>query len=118
MSKKIPETLDEAVDQIISDNSKEAMDEFKLEPEDSPGARFHFFGGMNMRNAWGLWYNETPISKWFQFHGVLHGDDRSGIIFKALWCRLNNKPFDIDAEAAYYINYWKQKGCKADGSPL
>jgi len=71
-----------------------------------------------MRNAWGLWYNETGISKWFQSHGVLHGDDRSGIIFKALWCRLNNKPFSIDNEAAYYISYWKQHGCKADGSPL
>lgn len=118
MSKKIPKTLDEAIDIIIAENSKKDMDKYKSEPEDHPGAQYHFSSGMAMRNAWGLWYNETPISKWFKSHGVLHGDDRSGIIFKALWCRLNNKLFDIHKEGAYYINWWKERGCKADGSPL
>ena len=50
-------------------------------------------------------------------YNIMHGDDRSAIIFKALWCRLNDKPIRIEEEAAFYIRYWADKGLNPDGSP-
>ncbi len=114
----IPETLDEAVDQIVAGMTEEDKAAAQREDPEHPFGYAHFGGGMAMRNGWGLWHGRTPISRWLREHGIWHGDDASAVIFKALYCRLTGKPFDIAAEAAYYRDYWASKGCGPDGSPL
>lgn len=91
---------------------------FMAEPEDHPGSRFHFTGGMAMRNDLGLWRNDTPLTQWMGRHGIWHADDRSAAIFKAMWCRLHGIVFDVAAEAERNRVFWADSGCKPDGSPL
>lgn len=121
---KTPTTLDEAVDYLISHMSKDDRQAF------AHGAPVPHFGvGMSIRNDWGLWFNESALGKWFQSHGIMHGDDRSGTIFDALRARLRGETFDIKAQADWYRRFWEwseetyQKGSgavryvkRADGS--
>ena len=107
---KAPETLDEAVDQLLSQMSESDKQAYRREDPDHPGSRFHFGGGMAMRNRWSLWDHDTPLSQWFLSHGIFHGDDRSAVIFKALYCRLTDTPFDIAKEAAFYEAFWAKSG--------
>jgi hypothetical protein len=97
----IPEDLDEAVNFLI---------ENRVDTNDS---HFHFSVGMNIRNNWGLWHNATPIAQWFTERGLYHGDDRSGILQKAVRAKINEQEFDLDKEIKYYQDWWyKQYGEK------
>jgi hypothetical protein len=110
--------LDDVVNDIVEDMTEKDIVEYKKESEKHPGSKFHFFGGMAMRNNLGLWRNDSPLTNWFSENGVFHGDDRSATIYKALWCKLNDKPFDIKKEASHYQAYWKQKGVNPDGTEI
>jgi hypothetical protein len=88
---------------------------FAKEPSDCPGAKFHFFGGMAMRNDWGLWNKEQPLTQWFRARGIWHADDMSAIIYKAYWCFLNDVPFCLAKEAEYYEKFWTNCGIGFDG---
>jgi hypothetical protein len=112
----IPTTLDEAVDQIIASMSEAAKAGWRAS-KDGYAARLHRGFGTALRNDWGLWYNKTPIARWFQSYGVLHADDRSGIILDAVHARLKGLPFSIDEQAVYYKAWWAKRGMNADGSP-
>lgn len=105
----IPKTLDDAVKMLIKELAPWEQKAFAKEPENCPGAKYHFTVGMAIRNAWGLWANKTPIAQYLNNHGIVHGDDRTGVIFKALWCKLNKKKLDIKKEAKFYEDYWKQE---------
>jgi hypothetical protein len=98
--------LDDVVADIIAHMTPQEIVDYKQEDSEYPGIRFHFSGGMSMRNNLGLWYNETPIARWFKENGIHHGDDRSACIYKALYARLKGIPFDIAAEARYYKEWW------------
>jgi hypothetical protein len=110
--------LDELIAQTLQKMTMEDKFAFAQEPSEHPGAQFHFSNGMAMRNSLRLWEHDSPLTKWFCEQGIYHGDDRSAVIFKALWCRMRNQPFNIEQEAAYYRDYWKDKGLGADGKPL
>jgi hypothetical protein len=110
--------LDTLIDDMLLAMSDEDKERFKKEREDMPGVSFHFSLGMAMRNELGLWRNDTPLTCWFQEHNILHGDDRSATIYKALYCRLHGRPFDIDAEELQHTNFWRGRGLKNDGSPI
>lgn len=116
----IPTTLDEAVDQILAHMTKTDKIAFAAEPEDHPGSCLHFSTGMALRNEWGLWHGKTPISKWLRAHRIVHGDDQSAVIFKALWCRLQTPPriLDIAAEAEHYAAFWARSGLTWDMKPI
>lgn len=115
---KAPKDLDSAVMEILTTARSEDLAQFAKEPEDAPGARFHFTQGMAMRNAWGLWEKDQPLTKWFRDHRIWHADDMSAIIYKSLWCKLNHKKFDIYTEAAYYIKFWLEQGIAFDGETI
>lgn len=102
------ENLDQLLDAIIKEMSASEIEMYKKETGDYPGIGFHFSGGMAMRNDLGLWYRETKIAKWFDAHGIFHGDDRSGTIYRALWYKLHNLPFDITKEAERYAKFWRE----------
>jgi len=113
-----PATLEEALDRIIAHSSPEDLREFASTIRDKAGTGLHFGLGMWMRNSWGLWENKTSLARELGAAGILHGDDRSGAVFTALWCRLNHQPFSLKEEAAKYAAYWRAYGCNPDGSPL
>ena len=115
---KAPWTLDDAVQFLLINTPADEAAEFAKEPEDSPGASIHFTCGMAMRNGWGLWIKEQPLTQWFRQHRIWHADDMSATIYKAFWCKLNNKPFSIHEETTYYINYWFDQGLGFDGEPI
>ncbi len=117
MSDAIPTTLDEAVDQIIASIGEDTKAAWAAS-KDGFAAAYHHGFGTNLRNTLGLWFNETPIARWFQSHGVLHGDDRSGVILDAVHARLKGLPFSIEEQAAYYKAWWAKRGCNPDGSPI
>jgi hypothetical protein len=110
--------LEELIEQMVAQMTVEDQITFAQEPEDHPGSQFHFSNGMSMRNELHLWEHTTPLTRWFSEQGIFHGDDRSGTIFKALWCRLRNKPFDIKAEAEFYRVFWARNGVNPDGTPI
>lgn len=112
----IPQTLDEAVDQILGTMTADDMSRYCQEDPRCPGIRFHFGGATAMRNQWGLWDESSPLSQWFTAHGISHADDRSACVFKALYCRLTGKPFDIAAEAAYYRDFWTKSAKVQNGA--
>lgn len=113
----VPSTLDEAVDLVLSNMTEADKDAYAMEDPECPGAKYHHFGGMAMRNDWGLWYHETPLAQWFARHGIYMADDRSAVVFKALYCRLTGRSFDIGAEAMFYQQFWREHDCYPDGSP-
>jgi len=94
----IPQNFDEAVDYLV--------DLFHKENTNPTNEGWHFAGGMNLRNAWGLWHNSTSIAKWFTENGLYHGDDRSAILSEAVSAKINNKDFDVHAKIQWYQNWW------------
>lgn len=115
---KAPKDLEEALDTLDHLWPEEDKKSFASEDGKQPGSRFHFFGGMYMRNNWGLWIKEQPLTQWFRANGIWHADDMSAIIYKAFWFKLNNKNFDITREAKHYADYWRKQGLGFDGEPI
>ncbi len=107
---KIPSTLDEGIHLLFD----------SLQPEEkffilnNGPASLHFSSSMYMRNAWGLWKQDSPIvldiKKRFNIFG--HGDDCSGLIMAGLWALV--KGLDLDTElnktAESYKKHWKKSG--------
>ena len=69
----------------------------------------HFGSGMALRNDWGLWYNETPLAKWFTGKRLYHGDDRSGLLSKAVEAKIKGENFDLDSEIKFYQEWWEKQ---------
>jgi hypothetical protein len=79
-----PETVDEAVDRLMSIlDDKQKVTIAAMREEDLIG--LHFGLGMAIRNAFGL---HEPGSKLLASCGVVHGDDASGAIIQALRIKL------------------------------
>jgi hypothetical protein len=115
---QIPVSLDAALETLDKMSSQEDKDWFSKQPEEHPGAALHFNAGMAMRNSWKLWHKEEPLTQWFRARGIWHADDMSAIIYKAFWCKVNDKPFNLDKEIAYYITFWATQGIGFDEQPL
>ncbi len=113
----IPTTLDEAVDQIIASMNEEAKAGWAAS-EDGYQAMLHHGYGTHLRNEWGLWFNETPIAKWFLARGLWMADDRSGVILDAVHARLKGLPFSIEEEVAHYRAFWKARGFDENGERI
>ncbi len=118
----IPATLDEAVDQILATMSAADRAAYAKEDEDYPGRGLHHGMGTGLRNDLGLWFNETALSKWFLARRFSHGDDRSAMIFKGLWRRVNDLPLSeewLAEQAAYYETFWRETaGLSWDMKPI
>lgn len=109
MKDKIPQTLEEAVNVLISKNLSDIS---RLKKEDM--AKYHFSVGMNIRNAWGLWDEGSTLHKHFkEKYGLWHADDMSGLIFHCFNNAINSRPWEAEKKAEYYKEYWK--GVKITG---
>ncbi len=117
----IPNDLEQAVAELRKHMTTSDEIAFSRAHEDGASAMLHFNGGMALRNAWGLWQNETPIARWLQERKIVHGDDRSCVIYTALWRKLNGLIIDdewIATQAAFYERFWNQSGLTWDMKPL
>jgi len=114
----IPSNLDEAVSYIIQNNTPLDLTKFSKVEAEYAGVSSNFLRGMAMRNAWKLWEKEGGLNTWFRTNGIWHGDDKSSIVYKAVWCKLNNAPFDIVEERRFYSLFWAASGLDFDGEPL
>lgn len=85
--------------------SSEDVSLLKNEAEENI-SKYHMTLGLWIRNNWGLWNQDTPISKYFNDLGIYHPDDMSGIIIASYWRYLNGHPIDLDSQIQHYKNYW------------
>jgi len=102
--------INDIVSDIVSnipDDQKETLCEL---PEDEFAYKFHHGAGTAIRNDLGLWFDETPISKFFQSIDINHGDDRSGILMTCVHRKLKNEAFEIEDQKEKYITHWKAYG--------
>lgn len=124
---KQPETLDEAVDYLKSRISQPVLDKLKNLDERSFTGSVHMSTGMNMRNAWCLWWHpnhknkEWPKEKpalveWFNSIGIYHADDMSGIIMTSFYRDVHGLDRDIEGQVKMYQDHWKRQGYD-DGIP-
>lgn len=116
----IPETLEEAVDQIIASMSPDTRAAW-TKAKDEYSARLHHGYGTGLRNDWGLWHGRTALSKWFRARRLYHADDCSGTILKAVWRKLCGLPIDevwVTGEAAHYEEFWRRSGLTWDQKPI
>lgn len=113
-----PRSITEAADRMLAEAPPDILARFKDEHRQSCIVGFGFGSGMGLRNGWDLWRTDSPLTRELAAAGIMHGDDRSAVLFTALWCRLNDVPFRIEDEAARYKAHWEAHGCAMDGSPL
>jgi len=101
-------TLDEVVADIIKNMDQKSIDYIKSHGD--PGEH-HFFGGMAIRNSYGLWGNK-PLIQWFiDNFGVAHGDDLSGLVLDGVYQDVKGLPRNSEKIAKSYIAHWKKSGC-------
>lgn len=114
-----PADLDSAITQLMAMlilNGQ--LQTFKEESLDNCAGIYHHSLGAHIRNEWGLWGSETALSKHLESLGIFHGDDKSSTIFRALWHRLNGRPFDVFKDVEIYRAHWAEYGLDMDGTPL
>jgi hypothetical protein len=80
----LPETVDEAVERLMTVLEDEEKSEIRSMTEDDL-IDLHFSLGMAIRNAFGL---HELGSKLLASCGVVHPDDASELIIRKLWFRL------------------------------
>lgn len=57
------------------------------------------------RNLWGLWYNKTPLARWFTSKEIYNGDDR----WEALIEATHNRDFNIDEFSKRKQLWWVEQ---------
>ena len=93
-NKKIPSTIIEAVNRLLSDLPIVTKYQVKNSSEDGL-TNFHFGLGMSVRNDFGLWEKDSKLlknCKELSEDPNLDVDTASGMIIKALWERLQKFP--------------------------
>ena len=108
---KIPETLAEAVNEVINRIAPEELEEFKFGKFTLP--QLHMSFGMWLRNNWGLWSGSKLRDVFFDL-GIYHADDMSGIILDAAQNKLEGKDFNLTEQVNHYRKYWADRGIACD----
>ncbi|MBS1722755.1 MAG: hypothetical protein JSS66_07100 [Armatimonadetes bacterium] len=111
-----PCDLNWAVENIYRQLDEESINNIKA-ADDMHG--FHFGAGMRIRNTYGLWGEDNPLVQWFTKElGVVHGDDRSGILMEALWHRVRELPYDPAPTIERYRQHWARAGYNLDQTKI
>lgn len=92
----MPKDILEAIQQII-DCYPEVLEAINNLDEIDFRAYAQPYFGMKLRNKWGLWYNDTEISRYFISKGIRNGDDKSGIILAVLHRYVRGNDINLDA---------------------
>jgi hypothetical protein len=112
----IPKDLDEAVTVFIA-GMRDKDKELVIREGGFPHG-WHFFGGMRLRNSWGLWTGSV-LALWFESKGITHADDMTGIIAAAVTRKLQNQPYHLESAIFQHQVYWakKENGGHPNGIP-
>ncbi len=102
----VPENLEDAVEYLKQNLSKEDLEYFKINEDSAIEAHMGF--GMGLRNNWGLWAG-SPLAKWFNQLGIYHPDDMSGIILTSFVRDLRGEPWELNEQVAEYKAYWAEE---------
>lgn len=106
--KFVPLTIEGAVGYLLNSLSEEEIAFIKKEKDHSC---IHFGLGMQIRNDWGLWRNDTAIKlDAVEKYGIAHGDDLSSLIFAWLWAKVKNETFDPIVYCQNFHEHWKLSG--------
>lgn len=87
----LPLTVEQAVEEIISDMSEEDKEKVKDTPF-SDLILYHHGWGTGIRNSFGLWRGNTELLKSACSSESCHPDDASMEIIYGVWNRLNGNP--------------------------
>lgn len=108
MEALIPPTLEDAINTVVDQLDAASIEHVK-NPTTRPGST-HFFGGMALRNMW-VHPAGSPLAAHFKTRfGLGCADDVSAIVLKGVWAKVRGTPFDPDAEATYYHDFWRKQG--------
>lgn len=125
----VPATLNEAIDYLYS-----VLEDKEIKYiHEKPSISVHFSFGMDLRNFWSLWQDDTPIKKDIQkrFNLWGMGDDVSALILSGLWAKV--KGLNIEEELNKMVekcrNHWlgycidpatgkEIKDCKRDNKKI
>jgi len=105
-----PENLVEsivALGHILSVEDKECFKEWS---EEKSVAKLHHSLGRWIRNNWGLWDENSKLSKWFKGRGIWHADDMSLIIITSYCRKTKGQPIKLQDQIQGYIKYWSELG--------
>ncbi len=121
--KFIPQSLDEAVDFLISKNDETTLQQIRNMTEREFMSAVQHGMGTAIRNDWYLWWHgiknvegvpkEMPkLIAEMQSHGILHGDDISGIILTSTYRKIKGVDRDLQSQIKVYHDHWKKEGFK------
>lgn len=103
---EMPKNLEEAVGLILVEIPPALIEDIKNTPQDE---LFLLIDTMEIRNAFGLWGDNTELREWFFDRDITHADDMSDIIVRELWCRcVGEGHVDIEENAKKYKEHWKK----------
>lgn len=105
--KRVPTSLDEAINTLYENLSPEAKSYIKFNGADG----LHHGYGTSIRNDWRLWESSSPLHRYFNLEYELgHADDMSGMILNGLYHKVIGEPYDDYEDAKYYRDYWTKEG--------
>lgn len=102
----VPINLEECVSQLKLTISEKDQIEIIQMSEESIIAMHHGLG-LWIRNHWIHNSEISQLRQFFKNIDIVHPDDISSLITKALWADLKNLPFDLDVEAEHYRAFWR-----------
>lgn len=98
---EMPNTFEEAVDWVAA----------RIEPGSVDQPWFHLTGGMNVRNALGLWQKDSSLYKHMQERfGLCHADDTGGLICSAADAKVKGRQYDPTPDVERYKEHWRSYG--------
>lgn len=116
----LPHTLDGTIAHLIEHADPATLARFAAASERDCHYQLPLFTDMGLRNGFGLWDRDQPLTRWFREQGIWMADDMSAILIRALWLALQtpSRRVDMAVERAYYDRYWAFKGVGFDGVPI
>jgi len=96
-----PVTFEEAVDLVAAGIGADTVEQ----------PFFHMTGGMSLRNGLGLWNKEGALHQhMLRRFGLCHADDTGMLISHAAHAKVNDLPYDIDADITRCKEHWRRQG--------
>ena len=104
---KIPATVYEAIDEMVSTLTPEHIEYIKTHDRYS----LHHGFGTGLRNEWKLWDRNSPLVKWcISELKIGHGDDISGLILTGIWQKASGQPVDLAPTIESFHQHWLKAG--------
>ena len=122
LQENLPVSLEDAIEKLKLFFSKHLVEIENMSEEEFLSST-HFFSGMQIRNAWQLWWSENHgykewttekplLNKWFNSIDIYHADDMSSILLTCLYRNIHNLPYNVDSQLIKFKAHWTEAGFK------